>query len=253
MRVLRKGGKFTDSRIRFYSRKAIVFCILGLLVVLFSLYGNSPQIGLIAVAMLVVLFKINVRRWQSWSCGKMGESAVTRALCRLPDEYVLLNDLMLPDGKGNVDHLVIGPSGLFVIETKNYSGNVKCDRDDWFVNGKKIGSLSRQAKRNAMAIRANLEKIFVEQQIRIPFVNALLVFTSRRGRLNLNQPTVPVLRSFELARFIRNYESSGRRTEGFSSELTRSLVHHLHLLQQKPDALLHKNQLPRVLMAKSEA
>src|SRR5262249_595143 len=138
MRVLRKGGKFTDSRIRFYSRKAIVFSILGVFVVLFSLYGNSPQIGLFAGAILVVLFKINLRRWQSWNRGKMGESAVTRALCGLPDEYVLLNDLMLPDGKGNVDHLVIGPSGLFVIETKNYSGNVKCDRDDWFVNGQKI-------------------------------------------------------------------------------------------------------------------
>src|SRR5262245_5963392 len=204
MRVLRKGGKFTDSRIRFYSKKAIVFSILGVFVVLFSLYGNSPQIGLVA-AILVVLFKINFRRWQSWSRGKMGESAVTRALCGLPDEYVLLNDLMLPDGKGNVDHLVIGPIGLFLIETKNYSGNVKCDRDDWFVNGQKIRSLSRQAKRNAMAIRASLEKVFVEQQSRIPFVNALIVFTSRRGRLNLNQPTVPVLRSFELARFIRDY------------------------------------------------
>ena len=160
---------------------------------------------------------------------------------------------MLPDGKGNVDHLVIGPSGLFVIETKNYSGNVKCDRDDWFVNGQKIRSLSRQAKRNAMAIRANLEKVFVEQQSRIPFVNALIVFTSRRGCLNLNQPTVPVLRSFELARFIRNHESNDRRTECFSSELTRSIVHHLHLLQQKPDDLLRKNQLLRVFMAKSDA
>src|SRR5262245_9276374 len=163
---------------------------------------------------------------------------------------------MLPDGKGNVDHLAIGPSGLFVIETKNYSGNVKCDRDDWFVNGQKIRSLSRQAKRNAMAIRASLEKVFVEQQSRIPFVNALIVFTSRRGRLNLNQPTVPVLRSFELARFIRDfrdYESNGRRTEGFSSELTRSIVHHLHLPQQKPDDLLRKNQLLRVFMAKSDA
>jgi hypothetical protein len=79
------------------------------------------------------------------------------------------------------------------------------------------------------------------------------VFTSRRGRLNLNQPTVPVLRSFELAGFIRDYESNGRRTEGFSSELTRSIVHHLHLLQQKSDDLLRKNQLLRVFMAKSDA
>ena len=45
---------------------------------------------------------------------------------------------MLPDGKGNVDHLVMGPNGLFALETKNYSTIVKCSGDDWFVNGKKI-------------------------------------------------------------------------------------------------------------------
>jgi len=37
-----------------------------------------------------------------------------------------MNDLMLPDDKGNVDHLVMGPNGLFVIETKNYSTFVNC-------------------------------------------------------------------------------------------------------------------------------
>jgi nuclease-like protein len=168
----------------------------------------------------------------------MGESTVTRALCRLPDEYVLLNDLMLPDGKGSVDHLVIGPRGLFVIETKNYGGTVKCERDDWFVNGQKIGSLSRQAKRNAMAIKANLEKVFIEHKSKMPFVNAL-VFT-KRGRLNVNQPTVPVLRSYELARFIRNCESNGRRPDCFSSELTRAIVHHLHSLQRHPTVFYEK-------------
>ncbi len=59
----------------------------------------------------------------------------------------------MPDGRGNVDHLVMGPNGLFAIETKNYSTFVKCSGDDWFVNGKKIRSLSKQAKRNAIAVR----------------------------------------------------------------------------------------------------
>ena len=249
--VLRKGGQFTDSRIRFYGRKAILFWVLGVLVVLFSLYWASPQIGLVGVAVLFVLVKFNLRRWQSWTRGKIGESAVTRALCGLPDEYVLLNDLMLPDGKGNVDHLVIGPKGLYVIETKNYSGDVKCDRDDWFVNGRKIGSLSRQAKRNAMAVKANLEEIFVDQQNKLPFVNAVLVFTKRGSRLNLKQATVPVLREYELAAFIRNCESNGCRTECFSPELTRAVVHHFHLLQQKPDGLSRKSELLRRVIAKS--
>jgi hypothetical protein len=63
MRVLRRGGKFTDSRIQFYIRKAIGISAVGVLIVLFALYGSSPQIGMIAAAMLVVLLKVNIRRW----------------------------------------------------------------------------------------------------------------------------------------------------------------------------------------------
>lgn len=121
---------------------------------------------------------------------------------------------MLPDGRGNVDHLVMGPNGLFAIETKNYSTIVKCSGDDWFVNGKKIRSLSKQAKRNAIA--------------------ALLVFVNGNGRFSIKNPTVPVLRSSELAEFIAWYNSA-RPPSITSPKLRRAIVHHLHLLQQKPD------------------
>ena len=120
----------------------------------------------------------------------------------------------MPDGKGNVDHLVMGPNGLFAIETKNYSTFVKCSGDDWFVNGKKIRSLSKQAKRNAIA--------------------ALLVFVNGNGRFSIKNPTVPVLRSSELAEFIARYNSA-RPPSITSLKLRRAIVHHLHLLQQKPD------------------
>ena len=141
--------------------------------------------------------------------------AISDALGSLSDDYVrFLNDLMLPDGRGNVDHLVMGPNGLFAIETKNYSSFVKCAGDDWFVNGKKIRSLSKQAKRNAIA--------------------ALLVFVNGNSRFSIKNPTVPVLRSSELAEFIARYNSA-RPPSITSPKLRRAIVHHLHLLQQKPD------------------
>ncbi len=57
--------------------------------------------------------------------GKAGEKAVIRSLAKLPDgEFVLLNDLLLPaeNGTSQIDHIVLSGKGLFVIETKNYSG-----------------------------------------------------------------------------------------------------------------------------------
>jgi hypothetical protein len=47
-------------------------------------------------------------------------------------QYLLLNDLALPDGTGattQIDHLLLSPYGIFVIETKNYK--------DWIFAGER--------------------------------------------------------------------------------------------------------------------
>jgi len=60
--------------------------------------------------------------------GKIGEAAVSLgALRKLEKEgYRIFNDLVLPrpDKKGTtqIDHLVVAPTGVFVVETKNYAG-----------------------------------------------------------------------------------------------------------------------------------
>src|SRR5205807_9388303 len=47
--------------------------------------------------------------------GLSGERQVGRVLASdLPQDYVLINGLKLPRGAGDIDHLVVGPSGLFV-------------------------------------------------------------------------------------------------------------------------------------------
>src|SRR5690606_16421614 len=68
--------------------------------------------------------------WFKWNLPKIkgmaGEKQVARILNTLdPNEYILMNDLYLPkeDGKTTqIDHILIGPQGIFVIETKNYKG-----------------------------------------------------------------------------------------------------------------------------------
>lgn len=56
--------------------------------------------------------------------GKVGEKRVARKLDWLPKEYIVLNDIMLPTqyGTTQIDHVVVSPYGIFVIETKNYKG-----------------------------------------------------------------------------------------------------------------------------------
>ncbi|WP_180165014.1 nuclease-related domain-containing protein [Acinetobacter sp. YH12049] len=67
-----------------------------------------------------------IKAFKPYLKGKMGEFAVAvHVKLYLKDHYILLNDLTLPDGEGattQIDHLLLSPFGVFVIETKNYKG-----------------------------------------------------------------------------------------------------------------------------------
>ena len=62
---------------------------------------------------------------RSWQRGAHGERRTARLLDRLTRSgFVVLHDLAVPGSPGNVDHLVIGPSGVFVIDSKQWTGSV---------------------------------------------------------------------------------------------------------------------------------
>ena len=56
--------------------------------------------------------------------GKYSEKLVCDKISELPDEYFIFNDLLF-DSNGRstqIDHVVVSPYGVFVIETKGYKG-----------------------------------------------------------------------------------------------------------------------------------
>jgi hypothetical protein len=66
----------------------------------------------------------------AWRRGGAGERRTARLLDRLVrDGYVVFHDLAVPDSDANVDHLVIGPSGVFVIDSKQWTGSVQQGAD----------------------------------------------------------------------------------------------------------------------------
>lgn len=65
--------------------------------------------------------------------GRVGEERVIRELRRLPKTYVVLVDVPLvgPEGRYEIDSLVLGPTGVYVIEVKHWTGIVRPGRDVW--------------------------------------------------------------------------------------------------------------------------
>lgn len=70
--------------------------------------------------------------------GTIGESKVSNMLKCLPDEYFLFDDVYLSiKGRSiQIDHIVISKYGVFVIETKNYTGWIYGaeDAQEWTKN-----------------------------------------------------------------------------------------------------------------------
>jgi hypothetical protein len=75
-----------------------------------------------------------------------------------------LHDRRIPGSRANIDHLVVAPAGVFVIDAKNYKGRVeRRDRGGWFstdyrlyVGGRDKSALIAGMAKQADAVRAAL-------------------------------------------------------------------------------------------------
>ena len=64
----------------------------------------------------------------AWRRGAVGERCTARLLDPLERQgWVVLHDLAVPGSRANLDHLVIGPGGVFVIDSKQYRGRLRLD------------------------------------------------------------------------------------------------------------------------------
>jgi Nuclease-related domain len=91
--------------------------------------AGLPRAGLAGLAVAVlVAWRLRFRpseQARTWQRGAHGERHTARLLDRLTrDGYVVFHDLAIPGSPANVDHLVIGPSGVFVIDSKQWTGSV---------------------------------------------------------------------------------------------------------------------------------
>jgi hypothetical protein len=104
--------------------------VAGTLAAQTGLPGSGP-IGL-TVAVLVgwrLRFRPSAQA-RAWQRGAHGERQTARLLDRLGrDGYVSLHDLAMPDSPANLDHLVVGSSGVFVIDSKQWTGQVHQSAD----------------------------------------------------------------------------------------------------------------------------
>jgi hypothetical protein len=93
----------------------------------------APRLSLLAgvLAAGVVGWVLRFRtspETRAWRRGATGERRTARLLGRLERHgWAVLHDLAIPGSRANIDHLAIGPGGVFVIDSKLYSGRLHLD------------------------------------------------------------------------------------------------------------------------------
>lgn len=61
---------------------------------------------------------------RAWAIGAAGEEKLALELANVPGIQIL-NDLRVPRNRGNIDHLVVAPAGVFVVDAKNFRGEIR--------------------------------------------------------------------------------------------------------------------------------
>jgi hypothetical protein len=121
------------------------------------------------------------RKAINWERGKAGEEAVAEVMRTILDNrWTIFRNLHLPGRKDDLDVVLVGPAGIWVVEVKAYRWRLRVTGDRW-ERAKGTGwrgidqksSPSGQAKGNARRLRNFLN----EQGIPIPWVHPVFVLS----------------------------------------------------------------------------
>lgn len=155
--------------------------LAGLGVLLYAVIAGGGRLpwwvwlgGILIVPQLMdSVMRVGERRTTQALRGAEGEESVAAELDKLDDRFHVIHDVIV--GPGNIDHVVIGPAGIFTLETKSHRGQVTFQDEQLMLGGRPFEkNMLAQSYAEAMALKEHLKKATGKDF----FVTPVLVFTS---------------------------------------------------------------------------
>ncbi|MET0975815.1 MAG: nuclease-related domain-containing protein [Leifsonia sp.] len=137
---------------------------------------------------------------RSWYVGAMGELAVAERLKQLGADWTVLHSVPVGRGEADIDHVVIGPSGVYTINTKHHEdAQVWVGSHKLLVNGHATDHL-----RNAVHEARRAGGLLTEATGLDVVVTPVVVLVGARSLTIRQQPSgVMVLTDSQLLRWLR--------------------------------------------------
>jgi hypothetical protein len=194
---------------------AIVLFIAGPVTAAASGWLGSATVAVVAPVLFgwLIRRRRTEHRTATWAAGALGEELVAIELARLPNDFIVLNNMPLA-GRGDVDHVVVGPGGVVVVETKYLAGQVVCLRPGKWLQTKRgsTRAINDPAVQVANAA-ARIRGILSGSGFQTLHVRPIVVFAHPRADLATEASSVPALPVTELLAFLLRSRTTTRVPE----------------------------------------
>lgn len=172
------------------------------------------------------------------------------SLVGLPDNYIILNQVLAPHGESyrEFDFIVVGPNGIFAIEIKHHRGRICGSEADKVWRQKKrsrAGHVYEQNIRNPVAqIKSAIYplKQYLASHGANNWIQGIVVFTHPGCELEIGESSVPVLTLKELAPYITRHRPL------WPIQHQSTVVRALKVLREWSDGITREKTLWQILV-----
>lgn len=197
-----------NAKIGQYTSLAALLILAGGMYVSF-VYPTQLYISFISLTVGFVLSQVGIYFGNRWGRRPRVDERITAALKGLTKDYTLYNFLT------PVNHLLVGPAGVWIIEAYYQRGTITYEKNKWKQKGggvllgylkifaqEGLGRPDFEVKADTDSLTAAFKKALGDEQ-EIPPINAALVFTDARAEIKADDAPIPTIKLEQLKETIR--------------------------------------------------
>lgn len=186
-----------------------------------GVFAATALIAGVAAALVERAYRGRRAEREQLSAGLAGQQLLPRFLAGLDDSYYLLTNLKLPGRGDDIDHVLVGPTGLFALEVKHHRGRIFVRDGEWIQTKTSRGGRLQpevsmrdpvqQLKRNVDYLRSCINRTdpALGRRTRL-WIEGAVVFTHPEAQVDLPETLrstlpFPVLRGHDLPSYISGH------------------------------------------------
>lgn len=207
-----------------------------IVVFIICLAGVTGAYFTYGISLLLCLSLFSLKRDRSYEkildAGESGEMFTEMVLKKLPRSYYVVSDVVLErkNGTSQMDHVVVGRNGVFIVETKNHRGTITGNDEDVKVlqekqlKGRKVKKTFYNPTKQVSGHVRTVRRMMEDTGYGGTAIIGIVFFSNPDAKVYLTSNIVPVFSARtkgakRLRSYIKNRKSNGYLKPGEQKDL----------------------------------